>query len=132
MLGGLEGLAIDVDLTPWAAGAGIGASVVVILSGVAALILWLGRQIRSKIDASAQATAEKFDAHAQAVKERFDSQDDESARFRSEMLDAVERLETNDRDLDRRVTRVETRQEEHGRVQDQIVKNLVVGTTVAT
>lgn len=131
MLGGLRMVA-DVDLTPWAAGATIAAAVCTILTAIAIGLTWLARSIARKIESSATATKQKFDEHAKAVKDRFDSQDSESARFREEMLDAVERLETNDRDLDRRVTRVEARQDEAGRVQDQIVKTLVIGTTVAT
>ena len=92
----------DIDLTPWSAGATIAASVMVILTGVGAGLVWLGRVINARI----QEQALRSD-------KRFDKQDDESATFRTEIQAVVDELRATDRNHDTRITRVETRLDEH-------------------
>lgn len=115
MLGGLRMVA-DVDLSPWASGATIAAAVVSIITAIAIGLVWLGRQITAKIEASAKETKDKFESHAATVKDRFDSQDDEQATFRDEILEVVAELRATDKDHDRRITRVETRMDEHDKI----------------
>ena len=95
----------DVDLTPWASGATIAGVVFSILAGVT-VGLW----------ALNGALGRRFDKHSAAVTERFDHQDDETATFRSSIQTIVDELRATDRDHDTRITRVETRLDEHDKI----------------
>ena len=96
---------VDVYLSPWASGATIAAAVFSILVGIT-VGLW----------ALNKALSARFDKNAKDVSERFDKQDDEQERFRAEVHEIVESLQATDRDHDRRLTRVETRMDEHDKI----------------